>query len=77
VRAGAVDDPLPAQVAGLICGPGQQGGRATIVGVDGEFGQYRSGGTEHGGGMGVGVRVDADDDINLFCQDRHCGCSLR
>jgi hypothetical protein len=74
MRARPIDDPLPAQSTGMIVGPGQQHSRAVVVGGHGQFGQDRSGRADHGGDMGVGMGVHTDDDINLFCQDLHCGC---
>jgi hypothetical protein len=54
--------------------PGQLG-VAVGVGRNRRPSQHRSGvGVDHRGGMGVLVRVDADDDLDQFCQHGHAFC---
>ncbi|MGY1914263.1 hypothetical protein [Blastococcus sp. SYSU DS0973] len=60
-------------------GQNDQFGVAVGVGVGGDHGsgQHCAGaGIEHRGGVGLAVGVDADDDLDQFCQHGHAFFSL-
>jgi hypothetical protein len=70
VAAGALDRP-PTQ-ASMLLGQCDQRGVAVLVGGHGDRGQHRAGvDRDQHRGVGIGVGVDPDDELDQFCQHGH------
>lgn len=71
VAAGPFDRPRPQ--TRVTVGHGHELVAAVGAGVDGEIVEHRAGGrVDDRGGVGVLVRVDAEDDVHDLCETGHC-----